>query len=423
MNIVFIFGGMPHYYNDVLNYIKRSGVSLSVISPKERGKSLGDNVYETDDGIEFQSIKLNEYKSKDGDLFFNDINSVIKSLNPDVIVVTMAHLPALYKDPSFRKMISNNNIKILLKDHPFRLSKYTDQERLIRRIRITDIPKAQKLARLITIPFLRRFIFSMISPALRFLVIKRRLARLNYYRDIFNFPDGIICYVEEAYEVFGSYGVPRQKIFISRNSTNTDAIFDLLNLRNHNYIHSHTIVHIGRLVEWKRVDLLILSLNELKVKFPDIKLFVLGDGPRKQAWQELSWKLGLQENVQFVGGVYHLEQIYQYFSQSSLYVLAGMGGLSINDAMAFRLPVICSECDGTEKFLVRDGLTGFYFMPDSHLDLANKIETFFSLPNNKKEAMSNRAVQVIREEVNIHTVVASYRNAFDELTKLNRARQ
>ena len=37
---------------------------------------------------------------------------------------------------------------------------------------------------------------------------------------------------------------------------------------------------------------------------------------------------------------------------SNIFVLPGTGGLAINEAMAYGLPVICSEADGTEKDLV-----------------------------------------------------------------------
>ena len=60
-------------------------------------------------------------------------------------------------------------------------------------------------------------------------------------------------------------------------------------------------------------------------------------------------------------------------NESTVYVLAGMGGLSINDAMCFSLFVICLVCDGTEKDLVADGVNGYFFKEGDANDLVDKI--------------------------------------------------
>jgi len=65
-------------------------------------------------------------------------------------------------------------------------------------------------------------------------------------------------------------------------------------------------------------------------------------------------------------------------SASSVYVLAGMGGLSINDAMAYGLPVICSVCDGTERDLVTHHGNGLFFRENNVVDLSVKNRPSYS---------------------------------------------
>jgi glycosyltransferase involved in cell wall biosynthesis len=55
-----------------------------------------------------------------------------------------------------------------------------------------------------------------------------------------------------------------------------------------------------------------------------------------------------------------------------VFVLPGLGGLAINDAMMCGKPVICGEADGTEKDLIIDGTTG-YLLHSQDDSIVNEI--------------------------------------------------
>jgi glycosyltransferase involved in cell wall biosynthesis len=67
-------------------------------------------------------------------------------------------------------------------------------------------------------------------------------------------------------------------------------------------------------------------------------------------------------------------------NESTVYVLAGMGGLSINDAMTYGLPVVCSVCDSTERDLVTDGVNGLFFKEGNADSLSDKLNKLFASP-------------------------------------------
>jgi glycosyltransferase involved in cell wall biosynthesis len=96
---------------------------------------------------------------------------------------------------------------------------------------------------------------------------------------------------------------------------------------------------------------------------------------------------------------------------AGIYVLAGMGGLSINEAMCFGKPVICSVADGTEKRLVKEGMNGHYFESGSLEDLVDKITLLFHEPE-KISSMGLASREIIEKEINIHTVLGNYMEAF-----------
>ena len=98
-------------------------------------------------------------------------------------------------------------------------------------------------------------------------------------------------------------------------------------------------------------------------------------------------------------------------NESTVYVLAGMGGLSINDAMTYGMPVICSVCDSTERDLVHEGKNGFFFEEDNAESLAERINTLFDSPE-LIASMGQESERIIREEINLETVSDRYVEAF-----------
>ena len=96
---------------------------------------------------------------------------------------------------------------------------------------------------------------------------------------------------------------------------------------------------------------------------------------------------------------------------SSVYVLAGMGGLSINEAMAYGKPVICSRCDGTERDLVKDGENGLYFQEGNVGDLAAKIGILLKDPFQGRR-MGEHSLKVIEDKINLETVTRRFMDCF-----------
>jgi glycosyltransferase involved in cell wall biosynthesis len=220
--------------------------------------------------------------------------------------------------------------------------------------------------------------------------------------------DAHINYLDEAVELHGSYGVPAEKVFITANSPDTDALLATANELKDVTANPFRLLHIGRLVKWKQVDLLIEATIALRAKFPKTELSIVGDGPELA---DLKEQAAGHDFIQFHGGIYDPKELGKITCESGIYVLAGMGGLSINEAMCFSKPVICSVADGTEKRLVREGYNGHYFESGSLESLQEVIENLFSNPEMITK-MGQRSREIIEKEINIHTVLGNYMEAF-----------
>ena len=164
-------------------------------------------------------------------------------------------------------------------------------------------------------------------------------------------------------------------------------------------------------MKWKRVDLLIDAYAKICPNYPDSELTIIGNGPEMENLQYRAENLGLTGRVVFVGAIYDPFTLGQYMHESSIYVLAGMGGLSINEAMCYSLPVICSVCDGTEKDLIQDGVNGYYFESGNADSLAKSIEHLLRNPQMMK-AFGDVSLKKIQEEINLDTVSSRFVEAF-----------
>jgi glycosyltransferase involved in cell wall biosynthesis len=398
-----MFGGLPHYYNPVLNRLNHiEGLEIIVVSPKEKSATLGSGVHQKTDNIEFKLIQLEEYKTIYVKSFFKGFWKIIKEESPDVIVTIWPYILAFILKPSLYLIIKLHKVKLILKEIPFGIPKFKDTFHFYSNNNLRTENLEFTISKYRFINFIK---FGTLT-----------LIRLLYY----NLCHAYVNYIEDAFEILGSYGVKKEKIFITYNSPDTDILLKAKEELEHTDLilpeNKFRLIHVGRLVPWKRVDLLIQVTAKLKSKFPDIELIVVGDGPQKDELITLASSLEIFNKVNFVGSIYDPIILGKYFKSSSVYVLAGMGGLSINEAMCFDKPIICSVCDGTEKKLVREGYNGFFFREGDLDDLTEKIARLYSNPDLIK-IMGINSGKIIRDEVNIHTVIDGYIRAFNYVSK------
>ena len=136
---------------------------------------------------------------------------------------------------------------------------------------------------------------------------------------------------------------------------------------------------------------------------------IVGDGPELENLKTLVNSLDAPSYIQFKGAVYEGETLSKLFLGSGVYVLAGMGGLSINEAMTHSLPVICSVADGTEKHLVYEGVNGYYFTDGDANSLKGAIEKMCS---SDMTAMGNASLKIIQDRINLQQVAKHFVTAF-----------
>ena len=221
--------------------------------------------------------------------------------------------------------------------------------------------------------------------------------------------DGIIAYSSRAAEEYAMVGIPQDRIWVAANAIARRPDHSPP-ARPDNFDEPAVILFVGRLIEWKRLDLLIEACAKVSEK-QQIKLRIVGDGPARAGLEQLANQI--YPSTVFTGGLFG-EKLTPEFYAADLFVLPGMGGLAIQQAMAHGLPVIVAEGDGTQTDLIRPE-SGWNVTPDSSDALAKLIEEAISDRARLRE-MGKHAYKIVAEEINIENMVEVFIRVLRQIT-------
>jgi len=134
-------------------------------------------------------------------------------------------------------------------------------------------------------------------------------------------------------------------------------------------------VVLGVLKWTDREDPLTLlgAFSGLLTDHSNIRLLMVGDGPLRSRVYGKATRLG--KNVYFPGYVPYSE-LPKYYAVSDVFVHPAVNepwGVSVNEAMACRLPVIAARGVGAAADLISDGETGFVFPSGEVHSLAQQL--------------------------------------------------
>jgi len=220
--------------------------------------------------------------------------------------------------------------------------------------------------------------------------------------------DTLIAYSRRGADEYAALGFPRQKIFIAYNSVSAPPSYPLP-LRPKTFDLQPRILFVGRLQARKRVDLLVQACAHLE---PQPRLVIVGDGPEREALESLAREV--YPSAEFAGAR-HGEALKPYFAEADLFVLPGTGGLAIQQAMGYGLPVIVAQGDGTQDDLVRPE-NGWQVPPDNYEALLHTMEDALS-DAARLRRMGEASYRIVRQEINIEKMVEKFVLALNAVVK------
>ena len=135
------------------------------------------------------------------------------------------------------------------------------------------------------------------------------------------------------------------------------------------------ILFVGRLAEEKNVEFLIKAHKKLIDKKINAKLLIVGDGPDKDKFLDMSKDLGLKKDVIFTGKV-PWDEVQNYYHIADIFTSASTSetqGLTIIEAMAAGVVPVCIN-DEAFTSTITDKLNGYiYNDEDEYIAIIEKL--------------------------------------------------
>jgi glycosyltransferase involved in cell wall biosynthesis len=142
-----------------------------------------------------------------------------------------------------------------------------------------------------------------------------------------------------------------------------------------------TMLYLGRLKRYKRVDLAIRALARLRADGCAVRLIVAGQGDARGELERLSAELGVSDGIEFAGFVSE-ERKRELFRRSWVHVLASPNegwGISNMEAAASGTATVASDSPGLRDS-VRHGETGFLVPHGDVSALAERLKGLLQDP-------------------------------------------
>jgi glycosyltransferase involved in cell wall biosynthesis len=135
----------------------------------------------------------------------------------------------------------------------------------------------------------------------------------------------------------------------------------------------------------KGIRFLVEAVARLKPRFPELKLVLAGDGFERPALVKLAEKLGIGDDVTFLGWVPNVT-LPQYYRAAAISVIPSLEegfGIPAAEAMGCEVPVVASDAGGLPE-VVEHGVTGLVVPRGDTPALAEAIGSLLENPERRR---------------------------------------
>lgn len=194
-----------------------------------------------------------------------------------------------------------------------------------------------------------------------------------------------IC-VSEAVRRESGLSFLGKKLTVIRNGIEVSKLRPKRSARNILHPTDEKKIWLGILAELhpsKRIEDALQAMNELAPEFPDLKLFVIGEGEERVRLEEFIETHGLRERVYLLGFV---PDAASYLSAFDVFLMISRTealGYALLEAGAAGLPVVATRVGGIPEVIVH-GESGTLVPPENPASIARAVRTYLGDPARMK---------------------------------------
>lgn len=195
--------------------------------------------------------------------------------------------------------------------------------------------------------------------------------------------------------------VAQNTINIERIIANRSAYCD-----NRDFDHPIHVLYVGLVKGRKYLGAAIEAMASIIKEGNDVFFDIVGGGDLFEKCQEQINLLGIADRV-IMHGPKHGDEVKHFFEISDVFLLPGTGGLAVNEAMAYSLPIISTHGDGTILDLI-DGNGYLLNNMGDVKEIRDAVLKFLNLTNNDKKSMANRSKEIIIQRASLENMVNNH---------------
>ncbi len=222
--------------------------------------------------------------------------------------------------------------------------------------------------------------------------------------------DALIAYSARGAEQYVANGCPVERVFVAPNAV-APAPTHPQPSRADSFSPQPVVLFVGRLQARKRIASLLNACAALPMELRP-RLVIVGDGPELETLQVLA--RSLYPSAEFVGAR-RGPQLAPFFQAADLFVLPGTGGLAVQEAMSYGLPVIVAQGDGTQGDLVRPE-NGWLLPSNDEAALTETLREALS-DSGRLRAMGAASYRIVKDEVNLGKMVETFIDVLNKTTQ------
>ena len=204
--------------------------------------------------------------------------------------------------------------------------------------------------------------------------------------------------------------ISADKIIVAQNTIDVESIVrDNPNRTIDSFDHETVrILFVGALAPQKRVDTAIEAISQLIIEGVNVSFDIVGGG---QSFEELKSQLmrkpdKVRSRITLHGAKYG-DELKKFFLDSDVFLMPGTGGLGVNEAMAYGLPIISTIGDETIYDLI-DG-NGYLLRQMGCIEeQKNAIRQFVFLSKHDRYSMSQRSLKIVTSIAPLNKMVENH---------------
>jgi len=199
---------------------------------------------------------------------------------------------------------------------------------------------------------------------------------VQYEKRYVSLADKVIVVVDEAKERIGGLGVDPSRIYIVSNTINPDHFDFPEQKKESEYV---TMVYGGGINYHRGLQTVIGALEEIAIKIPNIRVWLIGKGSYVKTLKRQASELGVDRYIEFYDWM-PLKDLLKRVSQSDIALIPHIKSPHTDSTIPHKLfqymyagiPTLASDCDPLQRIILETS-TGAIFKNEDSKNFASKL--------------------------------------------------